>query len=198
MILTEYDIHYTIQKAIKISVLADHLAHQAVNDYQSMNFEFPDENIMLISDCENPRPYNGLEQGSRCTIVFDGVSNALGNGIGTVILSPEGCHTPFTARLCFDCTNNMGEYEAYILGLKAVIGLKIKHLDVFGDSALVISQVKGEWDTKNPNLIPYKELVLNLIPCFEEFTFENFPREENQLADTLATMSSMFKVKWDN
>ena len=54
MILTEYDIQYTTQKAIKGSVLADHLAHQAVNDYLSMNFEFPDENIMVVTDCEVP------------------------------------------------------------------------------------------------------------------------------------------------
>ena len=74
---------------------------------------------------------------------FDWASNALGNGIGVVIISPEGCHTPFTARLCFDYTNNMAEYEECILGLKASIDLRIKHLDVFGDSALVISQVKG-------------------------------------------------------
>ena len=39
---------------------------------------------------------------------------------------------------------------------------------------------------------------MTLIPYFEEINFENFPREENQLADALATMSSMFKVKWDN
>ena len=39
---------------------------------------------------------------------------------------------------------------------------------------------------------------MTLLPHFEEITFEHFPREENQLEDTLATMSSMFKVKWDN
>ena len=39
---------------------------------------------------------------------------------------------------------------------------------------------------------------LLLLPHFEEVTFEHFPREENQLADALATMSAMFKVKWDN
>ena len=50
MILTEYDIQYTTQKAIKGSVLADHLTHQAVDDYQSINFEFPGENIMLVTD----------------------------------------------------------------------------------------------------------------------------------------------------
>ena len=53
-------------------------------------------------------------------------------------------------------------------------------------------------DTKHPNLIPYRECVLTLIPHFTEITFEHFPREENQLADALATVSSMFKVKWDN
>ena len=40
--------------------------------------------------------------------------------------------------------------------------------------------------------------MLTLIPYFEEITFEHFPREENQLADALATMSSMFKLKWGN
>ena len=91
----------------------------------------------------------------------------------------------------------MAEYEACIFGLKATIELGIKSLNVFGDSALVIIQIKGEWDTKHPNLIPYKEHVLTLIPHSEEITFEYFPREENQLADALATMSSMFKLKME-
>ena len=47
-------------------------------------------------------------------------------------------------------------------------------------------------------LIPYREHVLTLMSYFKEITFEHIPREENQLADALATMSSMFKVKWDN
>ena len=54
-----------MQKVIKESVLADHVAHQVVDDYQSMNFEFLDENIMLIVDCEKPGPYEGPEQGSQ-------------------------------------------------------------------------------------------------------------------------------------
>ena len=62
----------------------------------------------------------------------------------------------------------------------------------------MISQVKGDCDTKHPNLIPYKEFVLSLIPYFEKITFENFHKKDNQLADALATMSSMFKVRWDN
>ena len=40
--------------------------------------------------------------------------------------------------------------------------------------------------------------MLTLISYFEEITFEHIPREENQLADALATMSSMFNLRWDN
>ena len=122
---------YTTQKAIKGSVLADHLTHQAVDDYQSMNFEFPNENIMLVTDCEEPGLGEGPEKGSRWTMVFDGASNALGNDIGAVIISPEGCHTPFTAILCFNCSNNMAEYDACIMGLKVAIDLRIKFLSIF-------------------------------------------------------------------
>ena len=81
MVLTEYDIRYTTQKAIKGSVLDGHLAHQAVDDYHSMNFEFPDENIILVINYEEPGPDEGPEKGSLWTMVFYGASNALGNGI---------------------------------------------------------------------------------------------------------------------
>ena len=47
-----------MQKAIKGSALADHLAHQAVDDYQFMNFDFPNENIMLVTDYAKPGPYD--------------------------------------------------------------------------------------------------------------------------------------------
>ncbi|XP_058784461.1 uncharacterized protein LOC131659268 [Vicia villosa] len=163
-----------------------------------MNFEFPDEDVMLVTNYEEPGPNEGPEPGSRWTMVFDGASNALGNGIGDVIISPKDGHTTFTARLCFDCTNNMAEYVACIMGITVAIDLGIKFLEVYGDSALVICHIKGEWDTKHPNLIAYKDHVVTLVPYFEEITFEHIPREENQLADALTTMSFMFKVRWDN
>ena len=126
---------------------------------------------MVVTDCEIPGPDEGPEEGSRWYMHFDGASNALGNGIGDVIISLKRTHTPLTARLCFNCTNNMAEYEVCITGLRAAIELRIKFLSVFEDSSLVISQNKGEWDKKPPNLIPYKEYVLILLPHFEEITF---------------------------
>ena len=92
----------------------------------------------------------------------------------------------------------MAEYEACIMGIKAAIDLRIKFLSIYGDSSLVISQIEGEWGTKHLNLIPYREHMLTLISYFEEITFEHIPRKENQLEDALATISSMFKLRWDN
>ncbi|XP_050895439.1 uncharacterized protein LOC127102065 [Lathyrus oleraceus] len=198
MALTEYDIQHVTRKSIKGSVLSDYLAHQPFEDYQSMRFEFPDEDIMLIRDCNIPGLEEGTEPESRWTLVFDGASNAHGNDIEAVITSLTRFHLPFTARLCFECANNMEEYEAYIFGIKATIDLRIKILKVYGDSALVISKVKGYWEARDHKLIPYKEHVLKLITYFDEITLNNIPGEENQLDNALETLSSMFKVKWEN
>ena len=84
------------------------------------------------------------------------------------------------------------------MGIQAAIDMRIKLFDMYVDSALVISQVKGEWDMKHPNLIPYLEHVLELVSYFDEIIFQHIPREEKQLADSLATMSCMFKVRWHN
>ena len=87
---------------------------------------------------------------------FDGASNALGRYVGTLLISPEGNHCPFTAKLSFDYTNNMAEYEACVMGLQAAIEKKIKKLVVYGDSALVICQLNGEWETRDSKLVPYQ------------------------------------------
>jgi hypothetical protein len=38
-------------------------------------------------------------------------------------MNPKGGYTPFTARLYFDCTNNVAEYEACILSIEVAIDL---------------------------------------------------------------------------
>ncbi|XP_050890121.1 uncharacterized protein LOC127095483 [Lathyrus oleraceus] len=159
-----------------------------------MKFDFPDEDILFIRDCNIPSP----EPGSRWTPAFDNASNARGHGVGAIITSPTGFHLPFTARLCFGCTNNMAEYEACIFGIEATIDLRIKILEVYGDSTLIISQVRRDLETRDQKLIPYKEHVLKLIPYFDEISFHHIPREKNQLADALATLASMLKITWKN
>ncbi|KAA3482874.1 RNA-directed DNA polymerase (Reverse transcriptase) [Gossypium australe] len=82
----------------------------------------------------------------------------MGNRIRAILVSQDGDHYPFTSKLAFDCINNMTEYETCIMGIRAAIKRKIKVLEVYGDSALVIYQLKGEWETRDPKLIDYRKL----------------------------------------
>ena len=125
MQLSEYDIIYTSQKAIKGSVIADHRAEQAFDEYTPLKFEFPDEDILVISN--ESEKYNQV-RGGLWTLYFDGPSNMLGHGIGVVLISPDGKHLPLTAKLCFDCTNNIAEYEACAFGVRLAIQEGIKKL----------------------------------------------------------------------
>ncbi|XP_052484280.1 uncharacterized protein LOC105786759 [Gossypium raimondii] len=90
-----------------------------------------------------------------CQKAFDKLKQYLSN---PPVLSPPNLDRPLIlyltvfdnsmGKLDFDCTNNMAEYEACIMGIRAAIERKIKVLEVYGDSALVIYQLKGEWETK--------------------------------------------------
>eukprot|EP00256_Glycine_max_P060706 XP_014629655.1 uncharacterized protein LOC106798196 [Glycine max] len=161
VLLSEFDIVYVTQKAIKGSALADYLAQQTINDYQPMHPEFPNEDIMALFEEE-------VEDKDRdkWVVWFDGVSNALGHGIRVVLVSPD----------------------------KQSIDFRLKLLKVYGDSALVIYQLKGEWVTRDHKLVPYQAYIRELMELFDEISFHHIPREENQMADALATLSSMFKV----
>ena len=64
---------------------------------------------------------------------FDKTSNHKGKGIGAVLLSESGKHYPKAAKPRFNCTNNMVEYEACILGLKMAIDMNVHELLVIED-----------------------------------------------------------------
>ncbi|XP_052886953.1 uncharacterized protein LOC128295425 [Gossypium arboreum] len=80
------------------------------------------------------------------------------------------------------------------MGIRAALERKIKVLEVYGDFALVIYQLKGEWETRDPMLIDYRKLVLELVKEFDGITFRYLLRDENQMADALATLASMIKA----
>jgi len=65
---------------------------------------------------------------------------------------------------------------------------------VFGDSLLIISQIKEKWQAQDTKLIPYQKCVNRLISKFWNITFAYLPWAHNQLADALATLASMVKL----
>ena len=102
------------------------MAQQPINDYQPMHLEFPDEDIMTLfgEKVED-------EDRDKWIMWFEGASNALGHGVGAVLVFLDEQYIPFTARLGFDCTNNIAEYEVCAFGIQATIDFKVKLLKVW-------------------------------------------------------------------
>ena len=98
-------------------------------------------------------------------------------------------------KLDFPCTNNMAEYEAYLMGLEVAREMGVKHLQVIGDSNLVVCQARGDFALKEPSLAPYRAMAQRLEDSFEEFNIEHSLRFDNLFVDALATLGS--KVRFE-
>jgi ribonuclease HI len=72
---------------------------------------------------------------------FDGAASKKGVGAGISIRPPIGEPKLLSYKLNFKCTNNIAEYEALILGIKALKYLQSQRVDIQGDSELIIRQV---------------------------------------------------------
>jgi hypothetical protein len=74
--------------------------------------------------------------------------------------------------------------------------LKIRKIDVYDNSMLIIYQVKVEWQTKEEKLRPYQKCQSKLVEEFEEIEFTHLRREGNHFAYTLATLAVMAKIEF--
>ncbi|WP_433726315.1 bifunctional RNase H/acid phosphatase [Actinoplanes sp. CA-051413] len=83
-------------------------------------------------------------------------------------------------------TNNVAEYQGLIAGLRAAAELGAARVDVRMDSKLVVEQMSGRWQIKNPGLRPLAAEAAKLVDGFAAVTFDWIPRERNKLADALA------------
>ena len=92
-------------------------------------------------------------------LYFDGAANSTGNGVRVVLVSPKGQQIPISVKLNFDCTNNVMEYEACIVGLQVALEFDAYDLSIFKDSLLIISQIEGKWQAQDTKLIPYQKCV---------------------------------------
>jgi ribonuclease HI len=60
-----------------------------------------------------------------------------------VVVSPSGVYVDLSIRLEFSYTNNQVEYESSLHGLEFFRDLGAKDIDMFGDSNLIVQQIRG-------------------------------------------------------
>jgi ribonuclease HI len=126
---------------------------------------------------------------------FDGASSSIGAGAGVVFKSPSQEIISLSYKLEFEVTNNVAEYEALVLGLRAAKEMGIREIAVFGDAELVVQQVKSAYQARHPRLKNYRNEVWDLIDSFFlAFNISFIPREENTPADFQAFSASLFEA----
>lgn len=83
-------------------------------------------------------------------------------------------------------TNNVAEYSGLVAGLEAAVEAGASEVEVRMDSKLVIEQMTGRWQIKNPGLRPLAAKAAALVRKFQSVEYLWIPREQNKHADALA------------
>ena len=102
-------------------------------------------------------------------VCIDGAANYKGSSVGLVLTSPEGITIEKSLRLGFSATNNEAEYEALLVGMTMIQKLGGKTVEFFSDSRLVVGQVQGELEARDPRMQEYLNQVRHLQLGFESF-----------------------------
>jgi hypothetical protein len=119
--LVEYDLAYEPLRSMKGQVVVDFIVDHVVDVDHSVNF------VQL-------NPWG---------LYFDGLVCSTGQGARCVVVSPSGVYIDLSIRLEFTCTNNQVEYDSLLHGLEFLRDLGARDVDVFGNSNLVVEQIRG-------------------------------------------------------
>jgi ribonuclease HI len=93
------------------------------------------------------------------TVFCDGSWGTFGAGAAAVLISPSKIKTCYAARLDFNCTNNIAEYEALLLGLRKLKAMGIIREILKSDSQVISGHVDKSSKTRDPKLEKYMDAV---------------------------------------
>ncbi|XP_072061995.1 uncharacterized protein [Arachis hypogaea] len=161
--LSEFDIQYESRKTLKSQVLADFISE-------------------MTKDTHNTEV--------SWSIHVDGASNKEGSGAGILLKERDKVVAEQSLQFRFNASNNQAEYEALLAGLKLALQLQIPRIIAYCDSSLVVHQIKGEFQVKDPLLEKYWLITKDLISKFKEFNIIHINREQNTRADVLSKLAT--------
>jgi ribonuclease HI len=110
-------------------------------------------------------------------------------GAGAVITDDGGQVLWEGSQYLGQCTNNIAEYQALILGLKGALACGYKNLEIYLDSELLANQINGSYKVKNEKLKILMQEVRSLLSSFRSSQVKHVLRCHNALADKLANLA---------
>jgi ribonuclease HI len=143
----------------------------------------------LLAEAARSYPADGATLAEGTVVAFvDGASR--GNpgeaGCGVLFQDAEGRTLLEVSRYLGEATNNVAEYEAFILAVEEAVSRGWDTLKVIADSELLVRQLKGLYRVKSPVLKPLYERAMEACRGLERWKVEHVGREANVRADELA------------
>ncbi|KAL5560700.1 hypothetical protein UlMin_036911 [Ulmus minor] len=129
-------------------------------------------------------------QNSQWKLYVDGSSTETSSGAGIILVSPDRVKLSCAVRFKFKATNNQAEYEALLSGLRLAKEVSARHLTIYSDSQLVVSQVNSEFQEKGEKMASYLEKAKEAMNQFDTVTIIQVPRAKNMNADALARLAT--------
>nr|XP_025607235.1 uncharacterized protein LOC112698023 [Arachis hypogaea] len=159
--LSEFDIQFQTRSALKAQILADFIT-EMTSDEHTETWE----------------------------LHVDGASSREGSGAGIILKEGNKVVAEQSLQFHFSASNNQAEYEALIAGLKLALDHEATNLTAHCDSLLVVQQIRGEFQVKDPLLERYWLIAKDLISNFNSFTIIHVHREQNVRADILSKLAA--------
>ncbi|KAK8948773.1 hypothetical protein KSP39_PZI005430 [Platanthera zijinensis] len=139
-------------------------------------------------------------------ISVDGASGRHSLGGGVVLVSPQGVTIEQAVTFHFPVTNNQAEYEAVIAGLRLAKELEIQDVEAFTDSMVVASQIRGEFEAREPTLARYLSKFASeefISFCTQlgidlRFASVHHPRSNGQVEAANKVIVNLLKKKVEN
>lgn len=128
---------------------------------------------------------------SASSVIVEADGGARGNpgpaGYGAVVFdAATGAVLAERAEGIGNTTNNVAEYSGLIAGLQAALAVGASEVEVRMDSKLVIEQMTGRWQVKQPHLQAMAREATGLVSRLGRVRFTWVPRARNKHADRLA------------
>ena len=95
----------------------------------------------------------------------------------------------YSFRLGFKASNNEAEYEAFLAGLRTVLGMGAQNVKIYSNSWLVVNQVQDNFKAQDSQMKAYLQVVKQIMNKFCTAKVAQVGRAQNRHANSLATLA---------
>ncbi|CAK58323.1 unnamed protein product (macronuclear) [Paramecium tetraurelia] len=137
-----------------------------------------------------------IQTDSLYTLYFDGASksNPGPAGAGIALFDKMKLIKEITQPLGKQ-TNNVAEFLALFFGIRYTLNLGINFLECFGDSKLVIDGMNSKINFKQQHLEDIRVAICDYAQLFKKVKYTHISRDQNQIADKLASTAAQIQKK---